>query len=94
MSQETDKLWEADPLFRHRLKAARTAQGYSQKQLSELCGGKPSERTISDWERGLVKTPHLVDLHRVATLLREDVLWLLKGVRDVDAFGAWEGRSS
>lgn len=72
-------MWAADDDFPMRLKLARAAQGWSQKELSEACAGKPTERTLWGWEAGRVRDPHFGQLGRVASVLRVDVPWLLRG---------------
>lgn len=82
------KTRNGDGLFGKRIEAARMVLGWSQRELSRQCGGNPTSRTISAWERGESEPRLGPALTRVATVLRRSPGWLLAGKKgeDLDAY--------
>lgn len=73
-------LSKTDGRFGERLFLLRTGLGYSRKELSELCAGRITERTITRWESGKDADPRLgANFRLLADALRVSPGYLLRG---------------
>ena len=68
--------------FGERLKRARRAKGLTQRRLAHQLDMRSV--TISEWERGQVKSPDIDLLAPVADALDVSIEWLLKGIPQTD----------
>jgi len=62
----------------HRIKQRRKELGLSQEILAKACG--VGQSTVANWERG-GHIPRQATLHKIATALKTDEVWLLSGER-------------
>ena len=62
----------------HRIKQRRKDLGLSQEALAKACG--VGQSTVANWERG-GHIPRQATLHKIASALKTDEVWLLSGER-------------
>ena len=62
----------------HRIKQRRKELGLSQDALAKACG--VGQSTVANWERG-GHIPRQATLHKIASALKTDEVWLLSGER-------------